>query len=189
MVSEQDAELKRLGAAVAQVSGEVDQVFSGVSCDVALAEAESIARKRPCAAGATLHSLKTIDVEDIPIAYLPGGLRRVRLRVVRDIALPAPPSTILSSLSSNPINDRFGFPDCDNHDRGFLGRFASSHEELTDVAWEAIMLHLPNNPRGVQRIDDRQVLNGASGACALACLGPTSALFLPIRFAPPLQSP
>ena len=41
-----------VGAAIAQVSGEVDQVFSGLSRDEALAEAERIARERACDAGA-----------------------------------------------------------------------------------------------------------------------------------------
>lgn len=78
-----------IGAAMAQVSGEVDQVFSGVSRDAALAEAESIANDRAREAGARQDSLKTIEVEDIPIAYLPGGSRRVRVRVVGDISQKA----------------------------------------------------------------------------------------------------
>ncbi|NNK65385.1 MAG: hydantoinase/oxoprolinase family protein [Rhodobacteraceae bacterium] len=75
-----------IGAAMAQVSGEVDQVFSGVSRDEALSEAERIANDRAREAGARPESLKTIEVDDIPIAYLPGGARRVRVRVVGDIA-------------------------------------------------------------------------------------------------------
>ena len=38
------------------------------------------------ASGAERASLKTLEVEDIPIAYLPGGARRVRVRVIGDIA-------------------------------------------------------------------------------------------------------
>lgn len=74
-----------IGAAMAQVSGEVDQVFGGVSREVALAEAQEIANARAKEAGARPGSLKTIEVEDIPIAYLPGGARRVRVRVVGDV--------------------------------------------------------------------------------------------------------
>jgi N-methylhydantoinase A/oxoprolinase/acetone carboxylase beta subunit len=76
-----------LGAAMAQVSGEIDQVFSGVSRDEALATAERDAQERAIASGASRKSLKTLEVEDIPIAYLPGGARRVRVRVIGDIAL------------------------------------------------------------------------------------------------------
>jgi len=76
-----------LGAAMAQVSGEVDQVFSGISRDEALATAEAEAQAAAVASGASRDSLKTLEVEDIPIAYLPGGARRVRVRVIGDIEL------------------------------------------------------------------------------------------------------
>jgi N-methylhydantoinase A/oxoprolinase/acetone carboxylase beta subunit len=75
-----------LGAAMAQVSGEVDQVFSGMSRDNAIAEADRLARQRAVEAGADPNSVVTLDTEDIPIAYLPGDARRVRVRVVGDIA-------------------------------------------------------------------------------------------------------
>ncbi|MNL64818.1 hypothetical protein D3C87_1890700 [compost metagenome] len=75
-----------LGAAMAQVSGEVDQVFSDMSRDKAIAEADRIARERAIEAGADPKSITTLDTEDIPIAYLPGDARRVRVRVVGDIA-------------------------------------------------------------------------------------------------------
>lgn len=71
---------------MAQVSGEVDQVFSGMSRDKAIAEADRVARERAVQAGADPKSLVTLDTEDIPIAYLPGDARRVRVRVVGDIA-------------------------------------------------------------------------------------------------------
>lgn len=75
-----------LGAAMAQVSGEVDQVFAGIGRDAAIAEAEAIARRRAAEAGALPGSIVTLETEDIPIAYLPGDARRVRVRVVGDIA-------------------------------------------------------------------------------------------------------
>ena len=75
-----------LGAAMAQVSGEVDQVFSGMSRDEALSRAETEAQDAAVASGAQRDSLKTLEIEDIPIAYLPGGARRVRVRVIGDIA-------------------------------------------------------------------------------------------------------
>jgi hypothetical protein len=71
---------------MAQVSGEVDQVFSGMSREKAIAEAERIARARAVEAGASVDTIVTLDTEDIPIAYLPGDARRVRVRVVGDIA-------------------------------------------------------------------------------------------------------
>ncbi|KKX33108.1 hydantoinase/oxoprolinase family protein [Rhizobium sp. LC145] len=78
-----------LGAAMAQVSGEVDQVFSGLSREEALAEAETLARRRAVEAGAREGSINVLDTEDIPIAYLPGNARRVRVKVVGDISFAA----------------------------------------------------------------------------------------------------
>ena len=75
-----------LGAAMAQVSGEVDQVFSDMTREQALAAAETEARAAAVAAGADAASLQVLEIEDIPIAYLPGGARRVRVRVIGDIS-------------------------------------------------------------------------------------------------------
>jgi N-methylhydantoinase A/oxoprolinase/acetone carboxylase beta subunit len=71
-----------VGAAIAQVSGEVDQVFSGISRGEAVARAEVLARERAVEAGADASSVDVVDVEDLPLAYLPGDARRVRVRVV-----------------------------------------------------------------------------------------------------------
>ena len=71
-----------VGAAIAQVSGEVDQVFSDVSREVAVRDAEALARSRAEEAGADPDTLDVVDVEDLPLAYLPGDARRVRVRVV-----------------------------------------------------------------------------------------------------------
>ena len=71
-----------VGAAIAQVSGEADQVFSGIDRQEAIAEATRLAMRRGVEAGARESSLKVVEVEDLPIAYLPGDARRVRVRVV-----------------------------------------------------------------------------------------------------------
>ncbi|MGG5808318.1 hydantoinase/oxoprolinase N-terminal domain-containing protein [Falsiroseomonas sp. CW058] len=75
-----------VGAAIAQVSGEADQVFQGMTRAEAMAEAERIARGRAVEAGADGATLALVDIEDLPIAYLPGGALRVRARVVGEIA-------------------------------------------------------------------------------------------------------
>jgi N-methylhydantoinase A/oxoprolinase/acetone carboxylase beta subunit len=80
-----------IGAAIAQVSGEVDQVFQDLSRDAAIAEARRVAEARAVAAGADPKTLETVEVEDLPIAYLPGNSLRVHVRVVGDAA-PAPPA-------------------------------------------------------------------------------------------------
>lgn len=75
-----------VGAAISQVSGEADQVFQGMTRAEAMAEAECIARARAVEAGADGATLTLVDIEDLPIAYLPGGALRVRARVVGEIA-------------------------------------------------------------------------------------------------------
>ena len=77
-----------VGAAIAQVSGEADQVFRDLTRDDAIAAARGIAEDRAVQAGAARAGLKTVDVEDMPIAYLPGNALRVRVRVAGAIANP-----------------------------------------------------------------------------------------------------
>ena len=75
-----------VGAAIAQISGETDQIYRDLSRDEAIAAAETQARKRAVAAGAERASLETVDVEDMPLAYLPGNALRVRVRVAGGMA-------------------------------------------------------------------------------------------------------
>jgi hypothetical protein len=44
------------------------------------------ATERALRAGADAASLTVLEIDDIPIAYLPGDARRVRVRVIADIA-------------------------------------------------------------------------------------------------------
>ena len=75
-----------VGAAIARVSGEADQVFRELSRDDAIAAALQIANDKAIVGGADPASLKTIEVEDMPIAYLPGNSLRVRVRVAGALA-------------------------------------------------------------------------------------------------------
>jgi len=75
-----------VGAAIAQVSGEVDQIFQGLSREDAIARAQQLAEERAVRAGADPASLQVVEVEDLPLAYLPGNSLRTRVRVVGDIA-------------------------------------------------------------------------------------------------------
>jgi hypothetical protein len=54
--------------------------------DGAIAEARRLAEDRAVRAGADRASLKVVEVEDIPLAYLPGNSLRTRVRVVGAIA-------------------------------------------------------------------------------------------------------
>jgi N-methylhydantoinase A/oxoprolinase/acetone carboxylase beta subunit len=77
-----------VGAAIAQVSGEVDQVFSGLGRGAALEEAGRRAHDRAVDAGADPRTIEVVETEDLPLAYLPGDSRRVRVRVVGDARAP-----------------------------------------------------------------------------------------------------
>ncbi|MCY4110780.1 MAG: hydantoinase/oxoprolinase family protein [Chloroflexi bacterium] len=80
-----------VGAAMAQVSGESDRVYRDVPRDEAIAAATTAARTDAIAAGADPDTLEVVEVEDLPLAYLPGNSRRVRAKVLGDIALPQLP--------------------------------------------------------------------------------------------------
>jgi N-methylhydantoinase A/oxoprolinase/acetone carboxylase beta subunit len=74
-----------VGAAIAQISGETDQVYRNMTREAAIAAAETQAIERAVGAGADRSTLQTVDVEDIPIAYLPGNALRVRVRVAGEM--------------------------------------------------------------------------------------------------------
>lgn len=75
-----------VGAAMAQISGEVDRVFNDMTRDDLLLEATQIATQRAMAAGADKDTVRVVDMEDLPLAYIPGNAVRARVRVVGDIA-------------------------------------------------------------------------------------------------------
>jgi N-methylhydantoinase A/oxoprolinase/acetone carboxylase beta subunit len=77
-----------VGATIAQVSGETDQVYRDLSRADAIAAAEAQAKSRAIAAGAEPTGLQTVDVEDLPLAYLPGNALRVRVRVAGEMISP-----------------------------------------------------------------------------------------------------
>lgn len=72
-----------IGAAMAQISGRVDRVYSmeGRDRKEVLQEAENTARAEAIAAGAAEDSLSLIDVEELPLSYLPGNATRIRVTV------------------------------------------------------------------------------------------------------------
>jgi N-methylhydantoinase A/oxoprolinase/acetone carboxylase beta subunit len=76
-----------VGAAIAQVSGEVDRVYSlaEIGRDEALADAKARAIEAAVAAGALRETVEIVDVEDVPLAYLPGNATRVRVKAVGEL--------------------------------------------------------------------------------------------------------
>ena len=86
---EQAGVANAIGAAIAQVGGETDRVFSlmDMSRDEALAEAKREATDRALASGADPGSIEIVDVEEVPLAYLPSSAARIRVKAVGDLVL------------------------------------------------------------------------------------------------------
>jgi N-methylhydantoinase A/oxoprolinase/acetone carboxylase beta subunit len=82
---EHQAVANAVGAAIAQVSGEADQIFQNLPREEAITRAREQAEQRAVAAGADPATLKVVEIEDLPLAYLPGNSLRTRVRVIGDI--------------------------------------------------------------------------------------------------------
>ena len=76
-----------VGAAIAQVSGEVDRVYAlaEMTREAALDDAKAQATAAAVAAGARAETVEIVDVEDVPLAYLPGNATRVRVKAVGEL--------------------------------------------------------------------------------------------------------
>ncbi len=76
-----------IGAAIAQVGGECDRIFSlaELSRDDALDQAKQEASDRAVNAGANAESIEIVDVEEVPLAYLPGNATRIMVKAVGDL--------------------------------------------------------------------------------------------------------
>ncbi len=81
-----------IGASIAQASGEVDRVFSyeqlgrAEAIAAATAEAERIAVD----SGADAATLRVVEVEELPLAYVPGGAVRLRVKATGDLDFSGP---------------------------------------------------------------------------------------------------
>ena len=76
-----------IGAAIAQVGAEVDKVFSlsAQSRESALDAARTEAIAKAEAAGAVRSTVEIVDIEEVPLAYLPSNAVRIRVKAVGDL--------------------------------------------------------------------------------------------------------
>lgn len=83
-----------IGAAIAQVGGEVDRIFAlgSRTREEVLAQARQEAVDKAVAAGAHTEDVTIVEVDEVPLAYLPGNAVRVRVKAVGDLNLDALPS-------------------------------------------------------------------------------------------------
>lgn len=78
-----------VGAAIAQVGGSVDKVYSyeALGRQEALRRAREEASANAIGAGALPSTTQIVDLEELPLQYLPGGAVRVRAKAVGDLPL------------------------------------------------------------------------------------------------------
>ena len=76
-----------IGAAIAQVGGEVDRIFSlqEVSREEVLDLARQEAIQRTIDAGASSDTVEIVEVEEVPLSYLPSSAVRVRVKAIGDL--------------------------------------------------------------------------------------------------------
>ena len=77
-----------IGAAIAQVGGQVEKVYSleNMGREEALTSARSEAVEKAVAAGADPASVEVVEVEEVPLTYIPSNAIRVRVKAVGDLA-------------------------------------------------------------------------------------------------------
>ncbi|ATL68815.1 hydantoinase/oxoprolinase N-terminal domain-containing protein [Nocardia terpenica] len=78
-----------IGAAIAQIGGEVDRIYplEPGRRDAVLDAAKQEAVDRAVAGGADPDRVEIVDVDEVPIAYLPGNATRIRVKAVGDLLL------------------------------------------------------------------------------------------------------
>lgn len=77
-----------IGAAIGQVSGEIDRIYTlgdPSERDDALADAQDLARQKVIAAGGAPDCIEIVNLEAIPLQYLPGGATRIICRAVSSL--------------------------------------------------------------------------------------------------------
>lgn len=86
---EHHAVANAVGAALGMISGEVDRVFSvpAGQRESLLDEAKQEAVDRAVRAGAVPATVEVVDVDEVPLAYLPGNATRIRVRAVGELNL------------------------------------------------------------------------------------------------------
>ncbi len=77
-----------IGAAIAQIGGEIDRVFSyeQLGREKALEIAGDEAKQKAIEAGAVPDSIEIVELEELPLTYMPGGAVRLRAKAVGDLS-------------------------------------------------------------------------------------------------------
>lgn len=77
-----------VGVAIAQVSGAVDRIYSldDQSRDEALADARQEATANAVEAGADGDTVEIVEIDEVPLSYLPGNAVRIKVKAAGDLA-------------------------------------------------------------------------------------------------------
>ncbi len=78
-----------IGAAIAQVGGQVEKVYdlNRLTRDEALADARTVATQQAIDAGAAPDTIEIVEVEEIPLTYLPSNATRIRIKAVGNLGV------------------------------------------------------------------------------------------------------
>ena len=76
-----------VGAAIAQISGDADQIFplAEFTRAKAIDAARELATRRAREAGAAERTIRIVEIEDVPVAYMEGSMLRVRAKAVGEL--------------------------------------------------------------------------------------------------------
>jgi N-methylhydantoinase A/oxoprolinase/acetone carboxylase beta subunit len=90
-----------VGAAIAEVSGEVDRIFrlDGQPRAGVIDGARREARQRAVEAGADESGVRDIDLEEIQLAYLPGDAVRIRARAAGPLRTSESPRVVAAEVA------------------------------------------------------------------------------------------
>ena len=72
-----------IGSAISQVSGQIEKIY--LLDEVGRENALEAAKEEAVTAGANKDSLVIVDIEDVPLAYLPGNATRIRVKAAGEL--------------------------------------------------------------------------------------------------------
>ena len=87
---EQAGVANAIGAAIAQVGGQAERVYAleSVGREEAIADCTAAAVSRAVEAGADAESVEVVEIDEVPLTYVPSNATRVRVKAVGNLAIP-----------------------------------------------------------------------------------------------------
>jgi N-methylhydantoinase A/oxoprolinase/acetone carboxylase beta subunit len=78
-----------IGSAISQISGEIEKIYSinKENREEILKQAKELAISETIKAGADSEKVEIVDMESVPLAYLPGNATRVKIKAAGDLAI------------------------------------------------------------------------------------------------------